>query len=483
MRAGAVLAAVAVALPLAAVPAAASPAIDWRPCPITQVPDKQCGSLAVADPAGTVTIELTRLPARDRANRVGVLLTNPGGPGGSGVDTVGFGGLGIATPEFGVVRDRFDIIGWDPRGVGHSKPAVTCDPATLYRPGRNFFPRTKAEYDRLAMQNRAAGEDCLARTGPLLDRVDTGNAADDIEDIRVALGEEKINWLGLSYGTELGAVYASKYPQRVRAMVLDGAADHGRPTRQVILEEAAAGEQALNRFAAWCAGAADCALRGRDVLADHDRLMAQAEAGRLPSSALDRPVTAEEASAGVYGLLGIKGAWPVLSQALAKATDAQPDAKDLTAATVFGHPSYAAYRAVGCHDFPAPFIGAADMRITGDLMKAVAPRTWRYVEFWDFTAGCVGWPVRPGNPPQDHPIKGTGPILVASTTHDPATPLAWARGLAGTIENSALLIAEADGHTATYNSACARSREAEYLVSGNVPADLRCREQAGQVAR
>jgi pimeloyl-ACP methyl ester carboxylesterase len=458
---------------LAAVPAVAeASATTWRPCATQQEPTAECSTVDVpidrAHPdVGVARLALARLPALDPAHRIGSLLVNPGGPGGSGVGFVQYGGL--ASPDLARLRERFDIVGFDPRGDWFSTPRITCDPATLYDPALDRFPRTKPGFDALVAHNRKAGEDCLARTGPLLAHADTQSAAEDIETIRVALGEAKVSWLGLSYGTELGAVYASKHPDRVRAMVLDGALDHARPLRLAIVEEAAATEDALVRFAGWCRGSADCVLRGRNVLRFYDDVVARAAAGAVWSSELGRSATADEISAGVYNHLYIRDEWPALGRALAAAGGEFPDAKGLTERNQFLSPIYGAYRAIGCHDFPSPFTGPADLGATAALVRAVAPHSWRYSEYWDLTTGCAGWPVPAKNPPQPHPVHGAPPILVVGGAHDPATPLAWARGLAASIDGAALLTRTDDGHTGLLNSACARAVEVGYLVSGITP--------------
>ncbi|MEU7788586.1 alpha/beta hydrolase [Amycolatopsis sp. NPDC049159] len=462
----------AVVVVMAAVPSVAEASgLSWRPCATQQEPAAECAAVDVpidrARPElGTARLALARLPALDPAHRIGSLLVNPGGPGGSGVGFVQFGGL--ASPELARLRQRFDVVGFDPRGDWFSTPRITCGP-TLWEPALDRFPASRPAFDALVAHNREAGEDCLARTGPLLANADTQSAAEDIETIRAALGESKISWLGLSYGTELGAVYASKHPGRVRTMVLDGAVDHARPLRQAILEEAAATEDALVRFADWCRGSAGCALRGRDVLRFYDDVVARAARGAVWASDLGRSATADEISAGVYNHLYLRDEWPALGKALAAAGGEFPDAEGLTERNQFRSPIYGAYRAIGCHDFPSPFTGPADMGAMAGLLRAVAPHSWRYSEYWDFTSGCTGWPVPAKNPPQPHPVHGAPPILVVGGAHDPATPLSWARGLAASIDGSALLTRTDDGHTGLFNSACARAVEVEYLVSGLTP--------------
>ncbi|MBB5853820.1 alpha/beta hydrolase [Amycolatopsis umgeniensis] len=450
-------------LPLSALPASAAPRLAWKPCATEYAPTLECASLQVN---GTISIALAKLPATDPARRIGSLLTNPGGPGGSGVTVLEYGGRGFALdkPEMAEVRQRFDVIGFDPRGVGKSKPAVACGP-TLHDPAVSLFPENRAGYDKLIAHNRASGIECLKRTGPVLSQVDTWRAADDIESIRVALGEPKVDWLGVSYGSELGAVYAEKYPKRIRTMVLDGAIDHSVPTRRAIVDEAIATESALEDFAKWCTTSADCALRGKDVLATYDALMATP--GGVPSKELGRKVTAEEMASGVYGSLILPAFWPELAKGIATATTGNADGL-LPYSQL--DPSYGAYRAIGCHDFGPAHTSYADMRLMQGLVKTVAPHSWRYSEFWDITSGCAGWPVAPAYLPRPQKVRGAAPILVVGGEHDPATPLVWAKGLARNIENSTLLVDAGYGHTGLLNSACVRTEEVKYLVSGLTPA-------------
>jgi pimeloyl-ACP methyl ester carboxylesterase len=469
-----IVAVVAAVVVMAAVPAVAeASATAWHPCATRQEPAAECAAVEVPidrtrPELGAARLALTRLPALDPAHRIGSLLVNPGGPGGSGVGFVQFGGL--ASPDLARLRQRFDVVGFDPRGDWFSTPRITCDAEILWDPALDRFPATKPGFDALVAHNQAAGEDCLARTGPVLANADAQSAAEDIETIRVALGEPKISWLGLSYGTELGAVYASKHPGRVRTMVLDGAVDHARPLRQAILEEAAATEDALVRFVDWCRGSAGCVLRGQDVLRFYDDVVTRAAHGAIWSSDLGRKATADEVSAGVYNHLYLRTEWPALGKALAAAGGEFPDAKGLTERNQFRSPIYGAYRAIGCHDFPSPFTGPVDMGVLASLVRAVAPHSWRYSEYWDFTSGCTGWPIPAKNPPQPHPVHGAPPILIVGGAHDPATPLAWARGLAASIDGAVLLTRADDGHTGLFNSACARAAEVDYLVSGVTPA-------------
>jgi pimeloyl-ACP methyl ester carboxylesterase len=288
------------------------PRIAWGPCswpfapsatpqagavaPATPVPELQsilagtglqCAPVPVpldyADPDGPrIEIDIARLPARDPARRIGNLSVNPGGPGASGVEWAI--GAALRLPLVSdALRDRFDVIGFDPRGVGTSTP-VLCDP-DLYNAEVSLFPRNQAEFAALVAHNRAFGESCLRMTGPLLAHIDTVSAARDIEAVRLALGGETLRYLGLSYGTALGAQYAALYPDQIHAVALDAALDHNLPEITMLVDEASSYEASFNRFVAWCAEDERCALRGQDAAALFDDLVARAAAAPLPAVA------------------------------------------------------------------------------------------------------------------------------------------------------------------------------------------------------
>jgi pimeloyl-ACP methyl ester carboxylesterase len=467
------------ALPLALAAAAAAPAaapaatLRWHPCATKETPKRlQCASLRVpldpARPGGrTIRIALDRLPALDRAHRIGPLLVNPGGPGGSGVGAVA-GGL-FSGPPLAAVSRRFDVVGFDPRGIGAST-RLRCGNA-LARLGTPPQLVTEAQFAAFRAANRSAGLACRRRTGrALFDRLDSRYPAHDIDAIRRALGARRISWFGISYGTELGQEYADRFPRRVRAMVLDGAVDHARSARRALVEEAASEAGTFQAFADWCAATPTCALHGQDVLAVLDRLTAQGDAAGVPDSALGRPATGTEITKAAYNGLLFTAVWPQLAAALARA-DGQAGPADAAAlvdeATVTADP---VYRTVGCADLGGRLRSAADAQALLARVRAVAPHSWRYTEFWDVMTGCTGWPVRVSNPPAARRIAGVPPVLVIGNTSDPSTPIAWARGLARRIARSRLLVHEGAGHTALLNSACATRRAARYLVTRRLPA-------------
>ena len=202
-------------------------------------------SLDYTQPNGErITIGMNRLPALDPEQRIGSLVFNPGGPGGAATEIVALEALGASlfTPA---VRARFDIVGMDPRGVGASTP-VRCDPG-IWNQVVSWFPRDETSFTQLREHYRAFGESCLRLTGPLLAHLDTTNVARDLESVRAALGEGKLNFLGLSYGSQLGAAYAELYPENIRVMALDGALDHAQPASAMLADEAGAYEDAFDR--------------------------------------------------------------------------------------------------------------------------------------------------------------------------------------------------------------------------------------------
>ena len=489
----------------AAVPAARAqtpvPRLEWHPCPVpstgtaTPAPAAAgapsglaCASVAVpldyADPAGPqITVGLARLPARHPEQRIGSLVFNPGGPGGSGGAFVAAEALG-GRVFTAAVRDRFDLIGLDPRGVGLSTP-VRCDP-DRFNQAVSAFPTDQAGFEALVAHNTALGESCLALTGPLLAHVDTVSAARDIEAVRRALGEGKLNYLGLSYGTELGAQYAALYPDQIRVMALDGALDHSLSEITMLVDEGTAYERAFDRFVAWCAQDAGCTLHGQDVATLFDRLVAQAERAPLPAPECAngtapqpcRPIVrAEDLRLNTEELLlfkppipglGLPG-WNGLAEALAAAVAGDASAFSPALATGPADNAYVSGPAIECLDFPAGSTDYDDLAARQLLGRVVAPRMQGASGSW--SAGCLGWPVPVTNPPHRLAVRGTPPILIVGSTYDPATAYPWAVGLLAQIEGSVLLTRDGDGHTSYLLPGPSRTRDAidAYLLTGLTP--------------
>src|SRR4051812_48226765 len=227
------------------------------------IPTAQCGTISVpvdyAKPQGAqAQLAVIRIPAT--GDRIGVLMVNPGGPGASAVDTVAGMGVGLAGTQ---VAGRFDLVGFDPRGVGHSTPELRCRTDAefdAYRrePMADYSPEGVAHIEGLSKQFADA---CVQRMGTeFLANIGKASSARDMDVVRAALGENQINYLGFSYGTELGAAYAEQYPDRVRAMVLDGAVDPSLDPIANTIRQMAGFQTAFNDYVADCAQSTGCPL-------------------------------------------------------------------------------------------------------------------------------------------------------------------------------------------------------------------------------
>ena len=300
--------------PQPTVPAAG--AIAWAPCPGHTGWD--CGTLGVpldhAHPGATITLALSRHPAADPAHRVGSLLLNPGGPGASGISFAYEAVSGLLDPV--LVRD-FDVIGFDPRGVGASTPVQCVDGPTLDRLNHlDPAPSTPAAVAALEAGAKELAAACEAHSGALLPHLSTVDAARDMDDIRAALGDPRLTYMGFSYGTLLGATYAHLFPTRVRALTLDGAIDPAIDAATMSVDQALAFETDLGDFLAWCAGSqSSCPFQAHgapSLRAAFDGLVAAIRAHPLPGSGA-RTVGPGEAFLGIIGPLYDRQQWPDLA--------------------------------------------------------------------------------------------------------------------------------------------------------------------------
>ncbi|MDQ3693182.1 MAG: alpha/beta hydrolase [Chloroflexota bacterium] len=470
--------------------------LEWTPCPSESAatpstgdtaPLLECATLSVpldyANPDGEqITIGLNRLVTTDLEQRIGSLIFNPGGPGGIASDMVAAQASGV--PVFtDALRARFDIIGMDPRGVGSSAP-VQCDPDVWNEPAP-VMPRSRAEFDQALAHAQAVGESCLELTGPLLGHLDTVSAARDIEQVRIALGGEPLNYLGLSYGTQLGATYASLYPDQIRAMALDGALDHNTAGLQMLNNEAAAHEATLRQFALWCDANPDCALHGEDVLAVYDELVAQGNASPLPaprceaSGTCRATVTGDQLRFSAQGHLlfepptpayGHPG-WAGLAEALAAARDGDASGFSLPLAQSTTANLYPQLL-ISCVEWPTPFSSYDELAAATNMVNVVSPHVGGATQTWTTSVGCMDWPVPIANPPTRLDVTGTPPILIVNATHDPSTSYVWAQLLHEQIDNSVLLTRNGNGHTSYLLPGESQTRDAidAYLLDLELPA-------------
>jgi pimeloyl-ACP methyl ester carboxylesterase len=452
-----------------AAPGVAAPPIAWHPCPA--VPTVDCGSVRVpldwARPHGPqISVGVARHAATDPAHRVGSLFVNPGGPGGSGTQIAEFADLVFSAQ----LNSRFDIVGVDPRGVGDSTP-VSCG-AELNPPGYTLFPRTEQQFRQMLAHNRVVGASCLAGTGSLLGHVDAVSTARDMEVVRRALRSPTMTFLGLSYGTQLGANYAQLYPRRVRAMVFDGALEHSLSEVPMLTDEISAAEDSFDRFAVWCHDTAACVLHGEDVGRVYDDLVAAADRNPIPVPGATRPVSGADIRLGTQDKLLFKepvvfgAGWADLAVAIAQARagDAHAFASPpVTGPTDFRYPALA----IGCMDYVSEIRTWPQLQQRIEFAKQLAPHLQGAVQTWTL-ARCIGWPVPAANPPRRLDVRGVPPILIVNATHDPSTPYQWALGVASQVRGSVLLTRVGDGHTSYFSSPCAQSAIDEYLITGRI---------------
>ena len=457
-------------------PSKSKSTLRWSPCSNNKA--VECANLVVprdpSKPSGpTVTVAVARMTATDPKHRIGSLLVNPGGPGASGRT---FAYQLASAVALSPLRERFDIVGWDPRGVGDTTP-VTCfgsgpEYDRLY--ADDPTPDDAAELERLKADTKAFATSCGVRSGDRLRFTSTDMVVADMERLRIALGEETISYLGFSYGTYLGAKYADRYPKRVRSFVLDGALDPTADADERVRKQAVGFEIALGEFLDACKGGACGFVHADETPAQaFDRLMAAIDA--KPLKVGDRSVGPGEAStATLAGLYNTTVGWSTLRGALTRAD--KGDGKGLLA--LFDQ--YAdrnsdgmylntadANAATNCTDVPASRDPAHYDALAAELSKT----SRRFGAFAAYsTLVCAYWPVPVTGTLAPTKAVGSAPILVIGTVNDPATPYVWAQSLAGQLTSGVLLTYEGKGHTAFLSgNRCIRKAGEAYLLDRVVP--------------
>ena len=449
--------------------------LDWSSC----AGNDQCAYLKVpldyADPgARTIRLAVLRVPAQERSKRVGQLVVDPGGPGGSAIQYAASGSL-----AFGATIARYyDIVGMDPRGVGESTPLQCLDTQ-----GRDAFlasdpsPDTPAEVTDLDGLIKRFGDACLAKDRGLVEHMSTVEAAKDMDVLRAALGEPKLDYHGASYGTLLGATYANLFPTHVGRMVLDGAIDPALTNVQFTLGQAHGFQTALDAFVADCLENS-CPL-GQDKQAALDKiqqLLKQIDQQPLRTSS-DRELTEGLATAGVAYPLYSKTLWPRLRDALSQAIDNGDGTQLLSLADAYnsrGPSSYTdngtnALYAVNCLDHD-DYVTSSDVPRYFPEFEKEAPSFAHWFAYGLST--CSTWPVRSGQHTTALHAAGAPPIVVIGTTRDPATPYPWAKALAKELDSGHLISRDGDGHTGfNMGNQCVDDAVNSYLVRGKVPRD------------
>ncbi|MEU2061986.1 alpha/beta hydrolase [Streptomyces sp. NPDC013455] len=457
--------------------------LHWRDC---GVPGFQCATMKAPldydKPAsGTVRLAVARKKATGKARPLGSLLVNPGGPGGSAVGYLQqYAGVGYPAE----VRARYDMVAVDPRGVARSEPVECLDGRQMDAYTQtDMTPDDQEERDALVAADRKFAESCGSRSARLLRHVSTVEAARDMDILRAVLGDRKLNYVGASYGTFLGATYAGLFPERVGRMVLDGAMDPSLDARRLNLDQTAGFETAFQAFAKDCVRHDDCPLGGKGATPAQvgDRLQAffrELDAHPAPTGDGDgRKLGESLATTGVIAAMYDEGSWEELREALTSAMRERDGAGLLALSDSYferdpsGHYSnlMMANAAVNCLDLPPAFSGPEDVRRALPTFEEVSPvfgpgLAWA-------SLNCTYWPVRATGEPHRIEAEGAAPIVVVGTVRDPATPYRWARSLARQLASGRLLTYDGDGHTAYgRGSACIDAAIDGYLLRGTPPA-------------
>ncbi|ORB71019.1 alpha/beta hydrolase [Mycobacterium shinjukuense] len=470
----------------------AAPQQNWGSCrgvigDTTDIPSAQCTTVPVpvdyAKPTGTqAKLAVIRIPATGR--RIGSLLVNPGGPGASAVDMVA--GLAPELKDTEIAR-HFDLVGFDPKGVGHSTPALRCRTdaefdAFRQDPMVDYSPPGVAHIEQVY---RELAQHCVERMGQeFLANVGTASAAGDMDMVRKALGDEQISYLGYSYGTELGTAYLERFGTHVRAMVLDGAIDPTIGPIEETINQMAGFQTAFNDYAADCARSAACPL-GTDPAQWVNRYHALVDplVAKPGTTSDPRGLSYADAITGTINALYTPQHWKYLTSGLLglqRGTDAGDLlllADDYEGRHRDGHydNDQDAFHAIRCVDTPTPTDPAPWVAADRKIREVAA-----FLSYGQFTGNaprdlCALWPVPATSTPHPAPPAPPGKVVVVSTTHDPATPYQAGVDLARQL-GAPLITFDGTQHTAVFaGNDCVDTAALRYFLDLTAPpANLRC---------
>lgn len=438
--------------------------LDWQRCDIGR--DTECATLDVPrdwdDPVGgTIELALARIPAR--GTPIGSLLLNPGGPGGSGLDLL------ARDPVTDPVGVRYDLVSWDPRGVGRST-GLSCGDAVPRFLSQDPEPDDDGETVALESSAAAVAKECASSDGALLAHMRTEDTARDMEAIRAALGEEKLNYIGYSYGTHIGQMYASLFPERVDRMVLDGVVDPDESFTEFLLSQTKAFDEALEAQAVECSAAGKVSCGVDDLLDAYDRVHEAVERRRI-EGANGSVGPAELSMAAITSVYQPRG-WHVLGPALREALKGNGTMIRRISDSYQEMSDYTPYAAVVCTDGPTPR-GVEEYRRFAEEATRVSPRFGAAIA--NEMLPCATWPVETAASTVVE-VSDIPPIILIGNTGDPATPLANAEAVHGRVAGSVLVTVESDGHTAYGSNNCVNRIVESYLIDSELPdrAEVRC---------
>jgi pimeloyl-ACP methyl ester carboxylesterase len=458
--------------------------LEWTDCGS----GAKCASLTVPidydHPEGaTTTINVLNKPARSSRARIGSLLVNPGGPGGSGIEYAKAADFIVGAP----VRKAYDIVGFDPRGVASSHPIECVDPAQLDAwLAQDPTPDDAAEEKQAAAIATAFGKACQDHASPLVAHVSTVEVAKDMDILRAALGDAKLTYLGKSYGTFLGATYADLFPTHVGRMVLDGALAPDLTPAEMLEGQAVGFETATRAWAQDCVDSGSCPLGSSAdaVMTALGALFTRLDAtpARVEGDARVTRLTEGWAVYGVASAMYDQGMWDSLTRALKPLVSDNDGTALMGLADVYADRDsdgrysgnmMQALPAVNCLDAAdSPDLSVYEKRAADTAV--LAPVFGRFLGWSGLTCGM--WPIPATGAPHRITAPTAPPIVVVGTTRDPATPYDWAVRLANQLERGALVSYDGDGHTAyTRSNSCVDDAIDRYYVDGTVPPDgLRC---------
>ncbi|MGA7204687.1 MAG: alpha/beta hydrolase [Specibacter sp.] len=438
----------------------------------------QCTKVEVpmdyAKPRGTsIQLAVTRLPASGK--RLGAMLINPGGPGGSGVDMAQTSAKSYFSAK---MRGAYDIVGFDPRGVQRSEPVKCLSDAQMDSARQHDFNMdTDAGLQQAEAETQTETNLCVKNSGPVLAHVDTVSSARDMDILRAVVGDPKLNYMGFSYGTKLGATYAGLFPSRVGKFSLDGALDPALNIDEVSMGQAVGFENAIRAWAQNCLGTKDCPVSGtvdeavqqvRDLNAIYAKTPQQTSSGRV--------VTGSEFTNSLAFAMYSTDLWDPLTGALKQAFAGDASgmlmladySADRDSDGKYKSNTASAFTAINCLDYPMNS-NTAHMREDAAALEKASPTFGKLLAYSGLT--CKYWPFPATGKPETISAAGAGPILVIGTTGDPATPYKWAQSLAKQLDSGVLVTWKGNGHTAYGRAnACLTTAVDNYFVDGKVPA-------------
>ena len=449
--------------------------IEWKPCDGSANTEVECGNIEVpfdyADPdQGSFVLFVKKHNAASPADRIGSMMVNPGGPG--------FGGSSLADDAQYYFSqdliDHFDIIAWDPRGTGESTPSVDCVDTFDEYFALDSPPETSEEKQALIDASQAFNDKCVENSGTILPYISTQASAQDINSLRLALGEEKVSYFGFSYGSELGTTWATMFPETVRAIVVDGAVDPNASSIEEGMNQAKGFEGQLSTFLKQCSAKTTCEFHnGGKAEAAFDKLVLDIDAEPLEVSKERTPVTQGVLFTAVAQAMYSDYYWPQLSEALSAAQKGDgsgilqlyDDYYQRKGDGTYGN-ELEAFLAISCLDDP----GASSVEDVDSHIEDFITAAPRLGGNFAYGYSCALWPVK-----QAAKVtitgKGAGPIVVVGTTGDAATPLDSTRKMAQSLEKGILIVVDANQHTGYGANNCVVKAVDDYLIELTIPAN------------